>query len=273
MKPQYLLPLLILAIPYFAAANEPDVHVFKHIDGPPLEIHGFYPESKEEKSPAMIWFYGSAFERRDNLHKRYPHCRTLADRGMASFSADIRGIQQADDPLAELLLCLQDAISAYQWVYENADELNIDRNRIGIGGNSSGATLALMVCSFSEYLAPEDSPEIPVNPSVQVLLNPIVSDRLMKKPVAPILHIKPGVAPSVIFHGTLDPLEPISNIRKYGEAMESAGNECKIYEYKGKAHGFHNYRKGDNPMYSKVLEDMLAYLEKHGHIEAIDESP
>lgn len=267
MKPLHFHLLLAFAFPFFTEANEPEVHIFKTIDGiPPLEIHAFHPEIQEDKHSAIIWLYGSAFERRPSLPKAYPYCRALSERGMVSFAADIRGIEQSDDPEVGILLCLTDVLSAYQWVYENADELNIDRNRIAIAGFSSGATLAIMLSTYTEYLSPEDYPEIPVNPSVQVLLAPITSAKLMKERFAPINHLKPGTPPSVIFHGTLDLIEPISKIREYRSAMESAGNECQLYTYKGKRHSFHHYRNGDNPTHFKVLEGIFAFLEEHGQL-------
>jgi len=41
---------------------------------------------------------------------------------------------------------VDDAVSSYQWVIDNADGLGVDPARVAVGGTSTGATLAAVVC-------------------------------------------------------------------------------------------------------------------------------
>lgn len=62
---------------------------------------------------------------------------------------------------------LYDCYSALLWAYENAGVLNIDKDRIAVGGYSSGASLA---CALSIYARDNDGPKI----CCQILTNPVL---------------------------------------------------------------------------------------------------
>ena len=43
----------------------------------------------------------------------------------------------------------EDCHEALKWTFEHADEIGIDRDRIGIGGDSAGGTLAVTSCMMA----------------------------------------------------------------------------------------------------------------------------
>ena len=65
---------------------------------------------------------------------------------------------------------LEDNYAALRWVYDNADELGVDRTRIAIGGESAGGGHAAALA-----IAARDRGEIPV--VFQVLIYPMIDDR------------------------------------------------------------------------------------------------
>ncbi len=65
---------------------------------------------------------------------------------------------------------LYDCYAALLWAYDNAELLDIDRERIAVGGYSSGASLA---CALSLYARDNDGPKI----CCQILTNPVLKAR------------------------------------------------------------------------------------------------
>jgi len=50
--------------------------------------------------------------------------------------------------------------------------------------------------------------------------------------------VRPGNPPVLIQHGTHDEVAPISQARRFRDAMAQAGNDCVLREYAGAGHGF-----------------------------------
>ena len=65
---------------------------------------------------------------------------------------------------------LEDNYAALRWVYENANELGIDRTRIAIGGASAGSGHAAALA-----ISARDRGEVPV--LFQLLIYPMIDDR------------------------------------------------------------------------------------------------
>lgn len=65
----------------------------------------------------------------------------------------------------------EDCYAAYKWVVENAIELGIDSEHIGIGGDSAGGALAVNVCMMIR-----DREELPL-PKYQLLIYPWLDGR------------------------------------------------------------------------------------------------
>jgi acetyl esterase/lipase len=74
---------------------------------------------------------------------------------------------------------LEDTYTALRWIYHNADELGVDRKRIGIGGESAGGGHSAQLA-----IAARDRREIPV--LFQLLIYPMLDDRTgSTRPVPP----------------------------------------------------------------------------------------
>lgn len=67
---------------------------------------------------------------------------------------------------------LDDCYAGLRWVHDNANEIGVDRSRIGIGGNSAGGNLAAGLA-----LLARDRGELPV--AFQLLIYPMIDDRQM----------------------------------------------------------------------------------------------
>ena len=66
---------------------------------------------------------------------------------------------------------IEDGYAAMEWIYENAEELGIDRNRIAFCGDSAGAQLSASVCMLAR------DRNHPIRPKFQMLIYPFLDNR------------------------------------------------------------------------------------------------
>ena len=129
-------------------------------DGVPIRI--YRPVETEEPSMALVYFHGGGWvvgsiDTHDGI------TRAIARRaGIVVVSVDYRLAPEHPFPAA-----LEDAWTATQWVSSHADELKLDVDRIGVGGDSSGGNLAAVVARRGRDHA------VPV--ALQLLLYPVIS--------------------------------------------------------------------------------------------------
>jgi len=91
-------------------------------------------------APALVFFHGGGWVI-GNLESHDVVCRTLADAGeLIVISIDYRLAPEHKFPAA-----IDDAVTATQWVADNARSLGIDPARLSVGGDSAGGNLAAVV--------------------------------------------------------------------------------------------------------------------------------
>ncbi len=98
-----------------------------------------------EPLPALVYFHGGGFVIGD-LDTHDGLCRLLANAsGCRVISVEYRLAPEHKFPAA-----VEDADAAASWVAEHSRELGIDPDRIAIGGDSAGASLAAVVCQLAK---------------------------------------------------------------------------------------------------------------------------
>jgi acetyl esterase/lipase len=118
-------------------------------------------ESAARASPGLVYFHGGtgvfcSVETHDGL------CRMLANAsGCRVISVEYRLAPEHKFPAA-----VEDSFAAARWIFEHALELGIDPERLAVGGDSAGGTLAAVVCQLARQAA---TPRI----ALQVLLCPV----------------------------------------------------------------------------------------------------
>jgi acetyl esterase/lipase len=116
--------------------------------------------------PALVYFHGGAgvfcsIETHDGL------CRILANEsGCRVISVGYRLAPENKFPAA-----VDDACASTEWVFTHCDALGIDPGRIGVAGDSAGATLAAVVCQQERRTAGRGI-------AVQVLICPVTDPGL-----------------------------------------------------------------------------------------------
>ncbi len=110
------------------------------------DISFYYPsESKLKKLPLYINFHGGAFI----MHEKEmddPYCRYLANRT----ACIIANVEYAKAPEYPFPNALEQVYEVFLWIQSRADDLNIDTEKMMVGGQSSGANLAAALCLYLE---------------------------------------------------------------------------------------------------------------------------
>ncbi|MGO4256417.1 alpha/beta hydrolase [Marmoricola sp. RAF53] len=223
----------------------------------PLPLHVLYPA--QQPRAALLLFHGGGW-RRGRPTMLVPHARKLADAGILTASAGYRLVGAGAATPAD---CLADAAQADRAFRTIAERAGLDN--IAIGGGSAGAQLALALAM------PPGGQEshgytglVLFNPAVDQCCNRGLVASLVRRSLrltpegaraaSPLHHVRGGMPPSLMFHGTHDRLVPIELARRFQASMEAAGNDCELVEFAGARHGFFLDRREGNPALERSIE-------------------
>ncbi|MGB6207075.1 alpha/beta hydrolase [Mycobacterium sp.] len=121
-----------------AGADTAGVSIHEHVvpaESHPVRVRIY--RGGPAPSPTVIYCHAGAFVL-GNLDTDHRQCVELARRGRCSVvSLDYRLAPEHPYPAA-----LDDAITVLNWVWANADELDVDVSRIAVAGSSAGGALA-----------------------------------------------------------------------------------------------------------------------------------
>jgi acetyl esterase/lipase len=113
--------------------------------GGPLAIRIYTPMERAGASwPGLVFFHGGGLVA-GSLDTHDGLCRALATAGCCrTVSVSYRLAPEHKFPAA-----IEDACAATAWVADHAAEIGINPERIAVGGDSAGATLAAVVCQWA----------------------------------------------------------------------------------------------------------------------------
>lgn len=148
LSPVYFLPVNEARLRMraaFISKDEPE-YVY-HVENNFIPCPGYkiglriYRPSTEAKLPCIVYFHGGGWVVND-LDTHDAVCRSLANQ----VNAVIVAVDYRRSPEFKYPAPIEDAYTATEWVFANAKKLNIDDKKIAVGGDSSGATQATVVC-------------------------------------------------------------------------------------------------------------------------------
>ena len=129
-------------------------------DGVPIRI--YRPVQTDEPSMALVYFHGGGWVT-GNIDTHDGPARAIAKRaGIVVVSVGYRLAPEHRFPAA-----VDDAWAATQWVSNHAEELKLDGERIGVGGDSAGGNLATVCARRGRDHA------VPI--AMQLLLYPVIN--------------------------------------------------------------------------------------------------
>lgn len=140
-----------------------DDYTFKALHGPLIPIKVYRPHFRAGPHPILMWFHGGGW-----VLGGLDSCTDSIARHLCIeteciiVTVDYRLSPEVKYPSAVL-----DCYDAYRWVRKNCDLFHGDPDRISVGGDSAGGTLAITVC-FNCIM---DDTKMPM---AQILVYPVV---------------------------------------------------------------------------------------------------
>ena len=111
------------------------------LDDDQIMIREYIPKDFKANDHSMLFFHGGGFSI-GSIKTHDPVCKFLSKMlGWKIFSVEYRLAPEHRFPTP-----LEDCDQAMDWLIENADEFEIDFNKIAIGGDSAGGNLAACLC-------------------------------------------------------------------------------------------------------------------------------
>lgn len=231
-----------------------------------------------ERSPVVVYIHGGAWiagsKETFNLNRYNATAKQLRTSGYTIIAIEYT---LAEEDVSPFPVCIEDASDAVDWMFDNADSLNLDTNNIGLFGESAGAHIAMMLafdqrssCHQSQYnytiniFGPSDlKHDLLMKVSSdsshfeQILSNPVelkeeLAQYLMGFPLktdsslaielmdlySPIQYIAPNVAPVLTVHGNEDLVVNVNQALILDQVLTQNQVPHSLHILKGMNHGF-----------------------------------
>lgn len=143
---------LAMAVPFMKPPRslwkDPELDSVRHevtgFDGGKIEYILISPKQLGEKSPCLIYIHGGGFV----LEAAGCHYKN-AIRYAKEVGCRVAFVNYRLAPKHPHPVFFEDCYAALCHIYDNAEALGIDTDRIGIGGDSAGSTLSVGVCMMA----------------------------------------------------------------------------------------------------------------------------
>ncbi len=250
------------------------------VDGGTIPVRVFRP-LEDTPLPCIVFFHGGGWVH-NTLDIYEASLRALAN----ASGCVIVGVEYRKAPEHPYPIPLEDCWTALQWCVATADELEIDRKRIGVMGDSSGGNLAaavalrargVMPLAFQVLIYPCLDPRLETASAEEFAsgfnlakqgmqwyweqYTPNAEDRL-REDVAPVYARDVTHLPrTFIAVAENDILR--DDGRYYHELLLSGGVQSTCREYEGMIHGFFTYG-AITPMYRTLVDEVAEWM-NDGH--------
>ena len=179
---------------------------------------------------------GGGFAYVGAMHDSFPHALELSKRGYNAFALIYRpGAQTACEDLAR----------AISFIFEHAEELEVDTDCYSLWGGSAGARMAAYLGSYGPAAFGGD--ELP-GPGTVVMQYTGHSEYLESDP------------PTYVCVGENDGIASWRTMENRLEGMSALGIDTEFHKYPGLSHGF---GLGTGTVAEGWIEDAVAFWEKH----------
>jgi acetyl esterase len=258
MKKQLIFQLALLILAYLIClpmekrifATDGDVNVaakvYKEIDNYQLKAYIFSPNAlkSNKKRPAFLFFHGGGWYE-GKPQDCFDICRQIAQNGWVAITFDYRLC--TNDRITPIE-CIKDTKSAVRWARANAETLHIYPDKIVASGASAGGHLAACTAMIAGINEISDNLAIKSEPNALVLYFPCVNtdtddwfkkllqNKLPVEETSPFHHVRAGLPPTVIFHGTKDEIVPYWTVVQFQQKMTQYGNRCILHTFENRKH-------------------------------------
>jgi acetyl esterase/lipase len=236
---------------YQQSIDERNAHLieqYKTVNGISLDIHLFLPDSSLFKSPrpAIVYFHGGSWSE-GKPDWFFESGKSYANNGYVAAAVEYR-IKARHNTLP--FEAVKDAKSSLRWLRENADNYNIDPEKIIVTGNSAGGHLALCTALVENWNEESDNMVYSSVPDV-VMVNSgaydltienskwitlYLDEKNLVKEISPNFLIKENMPPMLLIHGENDSNTPYETAVYFYDKMRESGNKIDFHTIENAGH-------------------------------------
>jgi acetyl esterase/lipase len=248
-----LAPLTISAQPVEII---PDV-VYGHKDGMALTFDVIRPTTEAHGAAVLYMVSGGWYSRYSPPQATAARFARLLAEGFTVFA-----VRHGSSPRYVIPEIVGDVRQAVRFIRHNADQWDVDPDRLGAFGGSAGGHLALMLGNASDtgdsgaeeafmregnriasvvaYYPPVDLRQIArgADASTDTRFPALNFDRAVAADYSPLVHVSPDDPPTLLIHGDADELVNVSNSEIIHAAYQQHGVQTEMIILPGAAHGF-----------------------------------
>jgi acetyl esterase/lipase len=243
----------------------PDI-AYREGDSEAWRLDLVMPESSgAQLRPGLVFVHGGAWRSGDKRAGTFLNgALKYAQRGYVCITVNYRLTGEAPFPA-----CVEDVKCAVRWLRAQAEQYNVDQQRIGGYGNSAGAHLVAMLglagpevglegdgphqdqssllqavcCSAtpSDFLGRGEAAWERMGREGSLLAGPRENIKERAKLASPVTHASADAPPFLVIHGTADTTVNVDQGDRLVEALKEAGAEDVTYlRIEGAGHGVFN---------------------------------
>ena len=248
---------------FFTSRVEHDV-VYRTVDGKDLKLSLYLPDvflgkppgwanDKKGKKPTLLHIHGGGWAQ-GSKDQIIINLLPYMFRDWVVININYRLAKDGKAPAA-----VEDCLHALDWVHENANKYDIDRDRIVLSGGSSGGHLALLtgllrngdrLCGGALTIGNHKKAAAIVNcygvtdfsinpPPIEWFGENVDVDEYART-LSPVNYVREGGIPIITIHGTEDTWVPVKQAIKLHGKLREVGVDEKLHLVNGKKHGDFN---------------------------------
>lgn len=230
----------------------PDI-IYKQLDSISLKLDIYKPKNLKAASPALIFIHGGGWSKGDKSDY-LSYLVDYAKKDYVTVTVSYRLSGDASFPAA-----VRDVKDAVRWIRSNSEKYMINPDKIAVIGGSAGGHLAMMLAYSDENEFTDECPDS-INCKVQAIVNIYGPTDLtteyarnreeclqfikktyqeapnIYKAASPRTYISANDPPTLIFHGTIDSLVPVSQSDSLHNWLNQAGVPNEYHKLKGWPH-------------------------------------
>jgi acetyl esterase/lipase len=196
-----------------------------------LLLDVYTPAGDDEiNRPAILWIHGGGFRVGNDKSQSYivDMATRFARRGYVGVSIDYRVRENPrEDIEGTLTQALEDAMSGLNWLRGNSEEYHVDKNKIVVAGGSAGGMIAVILC-LKDNTSSKPWDKSGIIGLVDLWGSPDPSWRVSM--------VDKDDPPTIIVHGTEDPLVPYMNSVLLIKDLKRTEVKCELISIEGAGH-------------------------------------